>query len=85
MKTLIALLLISIVSVGCSKPLTVNGKTYPPYGLANKELEDPNVVYSISKTDVIVGLIASETLFVPGYMIAFDIYEPQGLKDPTKK
>jgi len=68
---------------GCAHPKVLeDGKEYEPYGLVNTgEQRDPNVVYKIPAANFVVGFIFSESLFVPGYILCFDLYEPVRLRD----
>jgi len=86
MKKLIGILLILFVLLsGCSENLYVGGRVYPPYGLANKELKDNDVIYQVNKLNVIPLVLLSETIIVPFYIVLFDLYEPIGLKDEMAK
>jgi hypothetical protein len=60
---------------------TINGKFYEPYGVANEEANrDPNVVYEISAASVIWGIIFCETIFIPVYIIGWDLMRPVKMK-----
>lgn len=77
-KMLAVVLLVCLV--GCADSKVINGKTYQPYGLANKEREDPTIAYEIPALNFVAGFLWSETIFVPAYIILFDLYEPVGAK-----
>lgn len=83
MKKLLVVLLtiVSLILTGCSdsKKLIVDGKevNVEPYGLFNQDTKRVDgVVYKISPTNVIVGLIFSETVVVPVYIVGWDLLEP---------
>jgi len=87
-RSLVLLLVMTTLSLsiaGCGDQMTIKGVTYPTYGVLNEdENKNPNVVYRVSMSNVIVGIIFSETIIVPVYIIGWDLFEPIGLKQlPT--
>ena len=92
MKSFIVLMLLLVV-VGCSSaPKTkkvdgiiasscfIDSVEVPPYGLLNKELEQPNVQYTTCAWSVILSIVFSETVIAPVYLIGWELYEPVGKK-----
>ena len=69
-----------VTTSSCSSPLTVEDRTYYPYGIADMRLRSEDVVYKVNIGNILVGLIASETIVIPLYIVLFDIWEPRGLK-----
>jgi hypothetical protein len=83
MKKLIlaGLACVTLTLSACADPKVINGKEYQPYGFANEQTrKDPNIVYEIPAANWIVGIVFSETLLVPGYIIGWDLFEPVGVK-----
>ena len=79
MKTRLIALLIGVAAMlsACGNDKTIDGKHYPVYGVANMEAQkDPNVVYEVSASSVIWGIILCETIVVPVYIIGWDLYQP---------
>lgn len=80
-KIIIALSLILSLSA-CGKPLDVDNKHYPTYGLFNKEYsKSDDVCYQVSVGNIVWSIILIETIFAPVYFIGFSMYNPVGLKD----
>jgi hypothetical protein len=66
---------------GCDNEKVINGKTVPVYGLVNEDAKrDPNIKYEMSPGSVIVAIIFSETIFVPVYVLGWDLFQPVGPK-----
>jgi len=81
MKKLITILIILIIFIGCSDSKTIDGITYQPYGLLNKEEKrDPNIEYNLVFGNLVWGVILIETIIAPIYFFGFDIFEPVGIK-----
>lgn len=52
-----------------------------PYGLFDKdEYQMDTVYYRVSKGNVVLSIIFSETIIVPVWLIGFDLYYPDRLK-----
>lgn len=84
---LFALLLISatllLSSCADSKTFTINGEkvTVQPYGPADEDvLKNENVVYQVCVGNVILDVIFCESIFVPVWLIGWQLYEPVALK-----
>lgn len=84
MRSLVSAVIIFVICfsfTGCANPRVINGKTYEPYGIANKDAKkDPSVKYEIPLGNAVVGILFVESVFVPVYIIGWDLYEPVGLK-----
>jgi len=66
---------------GCGNDMTIDGKHYDTYGVANMEsTKDPKVLYEISAGSVIWAIILSETIVVPVYVIGWDLWQPVKLR-----
>jgi hypothetical protein len=64
-------------SLGTTQPLKVREcHTYIPYGLANKEEENPKIHYEINTGTVIWSVLLSETIVVPVLLLGWYLYEP---------
>lgn len=54
----------------------VQGVEYKSYGFVNEEsVKNPNVHYEISASSVIWGIILSETIVIPLYIVGWDLYK----------
>ena len=81
MKTIISILLISLLLTGCAKQKEIDSITYDTYGLLNKdELCSPDIQYEVVIGNVIWSVILMETVIAPIYFIGFSLYEPVGKK-----
>ena len=81
MKKIIALSLVALTLAGCAHPVHRDSKVYKPYGLINEETrKDPNEKYEMSAGSVVVAIMFCETIFVPIYIIGWDLYQPIGPK-----
>jgi hypothetical protein len=59
----------------------INGVYYDSYGLANEQSHrNTNVVYEISAGSVLWGIVLSETIIAPVYIIGWDLYKPVAQK-----
>lgn len=68
---------------GCHNSKTINGVTYDVYGLANMdEKKNPNIEYEISIGSCVAAVLLSETVIVPLYVLAVDLWQPIGIKPP---
>ena len=80
MKRYIAIYLLAvtvILSTACQTSGVVNGKEYQAYGLLNQDVQkSPDVVYEGSARNIIIGIIFIETVFVPVYVVGWDLYVP---------
>jgi hypothetical protein len=81
-RLLIAAALIAAVGLsGCADNKNIEGQTYQPYGIINKDtIASPNVNYEISGGSVIAAVIFSETVVVPIYVVGWDLWEPVCVK-----
>jgi hypothetical protein len=85
MKTAIAFMLALTLLTGCGAPQQLGEgsarKLYPTYGIINeKSNRSRNVCYKIPLAGILVGILLFETIFVPVYIIGWDLYEPVRLK-----
>ena len=79
MKTRLIAVLIGAAALlsACGNDKIIDGKHYDVYGIANMESQkDPNVLYEISASSVIWGIILCETIVVPVYIIGWDLWQP---------
>lgn len=85
-KLLIALAIASTALLsGCNNDKTIDGKSYPVFGVANMETQkDPDVLYEISAGSVIIAIIFSETVIIPVYVIGWDLWEPVRKREAKK-
>jgi len=79
-KLIVLLVIVSGLLMSCSEPkkFNINGKEtlVEPYGLINPEEKNDSIVYKISKEDIVLSLIFSESLIVPVVSIGFYLYQP---------
>ena len=62
---------------GCNNTKTIAGHTYDTYGVMNQdENKNPNIKYEVSIGSVIVGVIFSESIIIPLYIIGWDLFQP---------
>lgn len=52
------------------------------YGLIGTK--EPNLEYKLSVYNVVIAVLFSETIVIPGIVLAAEIYCPIGLKEPGK-
>lgn len=77
------LILITILLIGCADNKVIGGKEYVTYGLFNaNEFKDPCIRYSLSKGNVVWGIVLFETVLVPVYMVGFSLWEPVEMIEP---
>lgn len=85
MNRVIMILLIGLSLAGCNNTKTINGVTYDVYGIYNqKDKENPDIEYKISVGSMIAAVLFSETIIVPLYVLAVDLWEPVGVRSDTK-
>lgn len=77
MKKLLCLFLCVVSLVACADDRVVCGKHIPTYGVINDELKVKNINYHISTRNVILAILFSETLFIPGITVGWYLYEPR--------
>ena len=88
MKTKLGVLVIvlSMFITGCNNSKTIDGTVYNTYGLVNEDLvRDPNILYELSPSSVIVAIVFSEMIAVPIYVIGWDLYQPVRKRDRQTK
>ena len=79
---LILILLVAIAGCGgCADSKTFENGGVPfvaePYGPANETARKiDGVVYEVSAGNVVLSIIFCETLFVPVWLVGWDLYEP---------
>lgn len=87
---IVCCLFIATLLSGCNNEKTIDGVTYPTYGLFNTEAnKNSDIVYEVSPGSVIVAVIFIETGIVPIYIIGWDLFQPvrkrnNGDKNVTK-
>ncbi len=83
-----AILVICIfLMMGCSEPKDIRFKdgsvrTVAPYGFINELSQDgkkdPDVVYKLSTSDIVLSIIFCETIIVPIISLGYNLWEPVG-------
>jgi hypothetical protein len=86
-KKLTSLLLIVamvMMSVGCANPKTIDGVKYDTYGLIDKdEKKNDNIEYEVVYGNVFWAIVFSATVVAPVYFFGWALYEPVGKKAPN--
>lgn len=84
MKRLILVLgALSLLSA-CAEPKTIDGKTYPTYGLANQDTnKSDKICYTASAGNIFWSVIGIETIFIPIYLLGWKLYEPSHKAGPN--
>ena len=78
-------MMLSLLLAGCNNQKTINGVKYDVYGLVNMdEKKNPNIEYELSVGSIICAFIFSETVVVPLYVLAVDLWQPVGPKADIK-
>lgn len=79
-KTLVFILLVGLLT-SCAEEKTINNVTYQPYGLFNQEaVKCDSIVYQVSPWAVVGGIVFSETVIVPVYIVGWEIMDPVKVK-----
>ena len=79
MRRITRILAMCLLLTSCGNEKNINGVRYGTFGLANEsDMRNPNIRYEVSLGSVFVGILLSETLIVPIYVILFDLYQPVG-------
>jgi len=77
-----AMIAASALLTGCG-PEKINGVEYQSFGIVNRdEVKNPKIHYELSTSSVIFAIILSETIFVPIYILGWDLFEPVGPVNP---
>ena len=85
MRSIISILLIALFLLGCAQNMTIEGKTYKPYGVLNEDdHKNPKIDYEPCWGNIIWGCVLVETIIVPIYVFGFNLFEPVGKKDLLK-
>ena len=84
-KAIVFIFISGLLLAGCgeSKQLGEDSarKLYPAYGIINeKSNRSRHVCYEIPLLNILAGILLVETVFVPVYIIGWDLYEPVRLK-----
>jgi len=67
----------SLALAGCGNDKTINGKNYKTYGVFNEDAQkDDGIKYEVSAGSVICAIIFVETVFVPVYVVGWDLFQP---------
>jgi len=89
MKKLVIILSATLLfSCADSKRFEIDGKTViaEPYGIVSEDDERiDGVIYEVSTGNVICSIIFCETVFIPVWLVGWDLYEPIKLKEEVKK
>lgn len=57
------------------------GKVYPTYGALNEQTnKSENMCYRVIWSNVVLGILLSETFVAPLYFVGFHLYEPYAVK-----
>jgi len=85
-KLLCTMIILSVFSTGCADTKEIDGKTYKPYGLINKDSsQNPNIEYKPVWGNIVWGTCMIETIIAPIYFFGFSMFEPIGKIDPNKE
>ena len=81
MKKIIVLILSILILGSCAQPKHIifsNGseKIITPYGFLNEDEKNPNVLYKLSKKDIVLSVIFCETVIVPIIDLGYNLWEP---------
>lgn len=77
LKTVLAILLVVVISMGCAKDKVIDGKMIQHYGLFNEQAcKDSSIIYQVSPGSVVCGIVFIETVIVPVYVIGWNLFEP---------
>jgi len=80
-KSIVSILLISIILCSCGQPIKFENKWYPTYGLFNMNgYKSDKMCYEISVGNVVWSIILIETVIFPIYFVGFSLYNPVGVK-----
>jgi hypothetical protein len=84
MKKFLGLILAASLSLSaCTEPMKTPEKTYPAYGLFNKDTNySEKVCYEASVGNIFLGIVLFETVIAPVYFFGFDLYQPTRVKQP---
>lgn len=81
----VAAVVIAALLSGCAHPKTINGVEYQPYGLMNEgDRKDPSVRYEVPFGNIFWACVGVETIFLPVYIIGWDLYAPVSKKPAAK-
>ena len=83
-KLIVILIIISVLFLSCSQPISNNGIIAKPYGMFSLDRENPNVLYATDFESIVVGVIFVETIFVPIIVIGWYIWKPIGFIGEVK-
>lgn len=79
MNKMIAVVAACALLAGCGKPITVDGKHYPTYGLFNQNSDkSERMCYELSVGNVVWSIILIETIIAPFYFVGFSLFNPVG-------
>lgn len=66
-----------LILAGCANDLTINDKTYKPYGLINQDdVKIESIKYKPCWGNIIWGCVLIETIIGPIYFFGFAMFEP---------
>jgi len=84
MRKFLIIFALALSLISCGNDKTIDNKNYQTFGIVNQDIaRDPNIVYEISAGSVIWGIILSETIIVPVYIIGWDLWQPVRAKSTT--
>ena len=75
---ILTMLAITIMTVGCAEPKTINGATYQPAGWMEGYEKDPCVKYRVNGENIFWSVILVETIFAPILITGQELWEPIG-------
>lgn len=80
MKIILAVMCCLLLG-GCDNTKRIDGVEYDVFGLANMDdKKNPNIDYEVSTGSVVIAVLFCETVIIPVYVLAFDLWEPVGKK-----
>lgn len=83
MKRILAALLCASILSACAQSKTIEGRTYAPYGILNKDEERVDcIAYQASIGNIIWAVLLFGTVAMPVYVFGFATFEPVGNKTP---
>ncbi len=79
-KLITAIVLVSLLSVGCGNSKVINGKNCPTYGFINSDQKCKNVAHRVVVGNVVWCILFSYTVIIPALILGLDIMEPVGVE-----
>lgn len=78
MKKAIAAILASVMLLGCAEDKHIDGYLHRTYGVFDKDENRKDCVYyTVSGGNIFWSIVFVESIFVPVWLIGFNLYEPE--------